>query len=118
MRWRHIVHAKMKNNQLSTHSLGAEPFTVCLVVGSVIYTFVLKGERAALRLQMNSTQVFMLQPWCQSSFCCSCHCSGATKGALDMLTKVMALELGPHQVPSRLDSTATSLDNLDHILAH
>lgn len=25
-------------------------------------------------------------------------CSGATKGALDMLTKVMALELGPHQV--------------------
>ncbi|XP_023197143.1 L-xylulose reductase isoform X1 [Xiphophorus maculatus] len=25
-------------------------------------------------------------------------CSGATKGALDMLTKVMALELGPHQI--------------------
>lgn len=32
---------------------------------------------------------------CMSFFVC---CVGATKGALDMLTKVMALELGPYQV--------------------
>lgn len=48
---------------------------------------------------------------------CSCHCSGATKGALDMLTKVMALELGPHQVESFLHNTATSFYNSHHSLA-
>lgn len=37
------------------------------------------------------------------AFLYMCHCSGATKGALDMLTKVMALELGPHQVASLLN---------------
>ena len=39
--------------------------------------------------------------------------TGATKGALDMLTKVMALELGPHQLahphltPSSVASSVT-----------
>lgn len=49
---------------------------------------------------------------------CSCHCSGATKGALDMLTKVMALELGPHQVPSHLQSMEACLNGLDHTVSH
>lgn len=36
-----------------------------------------------------------------NSWCfCACLLTGATKGAVDMLTKVMALELGPYQVLS------------------
>ena len=45
-------------------------------------------------------------------------CSGATKGALDMLTKVMALELGPYQVHSLCRIMDTPLHHLDHCLAH
>ncbi len=91
---------------------------MCLVVGSVIYTFVLKGEGAAPRFSCCSPGVTQVSVVSVLQSLCSCHCPGATKGALDMLTKVMALELGPHQVPSHLHSMATSLDNLGHILAH
>ena len=37
-----------------------------------------------------------------NAFYISVFCVGASKGALDMLTKVMALELGPYQVTGKL----------------
>lgn len=58
--------------------------------------------------QVTNSEV-QLKPWVLSSVC-SCLFSGATKGALDMLTRVMALELGPHKV-----TMETSHDHSYHI---
>nr|XP_058902996.1 L-xylulose reductase isoform X2 [Kogia breviceps] len=83
---------------------GVEP--VCVDLGDWEATERALGGVGPVDLLVNNAAVALLQPFLEVTKevfrrePSGCHpgVPGSTKGALDMLTKVMALELGPHQI--------------------